>query len=98
MSIMNDQVRRTTLPNGEPAPQPFDRPLNIDIVFWLPILYVSISIGSLVFISSYLSLLRLETSACIDETLNWAIFLVSTITTATLLSCAMTCCLCHEAC
>ena len=47
MTVMNDNVRRVTLPDGRPAPQP-QNPIQIDIVLWFPVLYFSWALGSLI--------------------------------------------------
>ena len=47
MTVMNDNVRRVTLPDGRPAPQP-QNPIQIDIVLWFPVLYFSWALGSFI--------------------------------------------------
>ena len=47
MTVLNDAVRRVTLPDGSPAPEPYEQPIQIDIVSWVPIMYLGEIIGSL---------------------------------------------------
>ena len=47
MTVLNDAVRRVTLPDGRPAPEPYEVPIQIDIVSWVPIMYLGEIIGSL---------------------------------------------------
>ena len=47
MTVLNDAVRRVTLPDGRPAPEPYEHPIQIDIVSWVPIMYLGEIIGSL---------------------------------------------------
>lgn len=47
MTIMNDNVVRLTNADGTPAPRVLEDPGKFDIVLWLPIFYISWSLGSL---------------------------------------------------
>ena len=64
MTVLNDAVRRVTLPDGRPAPEPYEHPIQIDIVLWVPILYVSWSVGSLALMSLIFWMLKLEDQSC----------------------------------
>ena len=46
MTVMHDVVTRVTMPDGSPAPELLEHPGKCDIVFVLPILYVSWTVGS----------------------------------------------------
>lgn len=60
MTVRNDNVRRVTLPDGSPVPQP-QTPCRIDIVLFIPILYLGEIIAS-VFTAAILVWSMLSTS------------------------------------
>ncbi len=97
MTITNDQVRRVTLQDGSPAPEPFEQPLHIDIVMWIPILYISWSIGTLALISIVLFMMNNEEEEYIDYFRGWSIFLFSLVLVQFILSCATTGLICKAA-
>jgi len=97
MSVMNEAVRRLRREDGSPAPEPFESPILIDIVCWAPALYIGTTLGSLIFISCFYSLLDNQSSECIEEMKGWTIFLVVIITMTMLFSCAASGILCFDA-
>ena len=98
MSIMNDQVRRVAVEGGDPVPEPFESPIQIDIVCWFPALYISTSLGALIFIVCFVDMLGLQGEACNEDMRGWGYFLLSLVLVAMILSCTASCMLCFDAC
>ena len=48
MTVKNDNVRRETLPDGRPAPEPHANPCLIDILFYIPAMYLGEILGSII--------------------------------------------------
>ena len=46
MTVRSECVRRVTLPDGRPAPEPFSEPAYFHILVWVPIMYIGEIIGS----------------------------------------------------
>ena len=93
MTVMNDAVRRVTLPNGRPAPEPYEVPIQIDIVSWVPIMYLGEIIGSLtmtafmVFAMDSNLILFGSDRECKDELSVYTYFILCIVLLKTVLSC-----------
>ena len=48
MTVRNDNVRRGTLPDGRPAPEPYAHPCLVDILFCIPAMYLGEIFGSII--------------------------------------------------
>ena len=97
MTVMNDNVRRVTLPDGTPAPEPHvNHPIQIDIVLWLPVLYVSWALGSLALAVFILFVIGGEPSVCSDKLTSWTFTIFGMVLLSTLMSCVASAWLCVE--
>ena len=98
MTVMHDEVRRVRRADGSPAPEPFEEPGKFDIVLWMPILYVSWSLGSLGICCFLLLLESNEDPACADQMLGWVIALTTMVSISTIMAIWVTVWICREAC
>ena len=97
MSVTNDYVRQVRDANGRPAPEPFEAPVLVDIVCWVPALYIGTSLGALIFISCFQNLLSNQSEECISDMRGWGIFLLVLTILGMIFSCTASCILCFDA-
>ena len=97
MSIVNDQVRRVRGEDGNPPPLPYDQPIIVDIVCWVPGLYVGTSMGALIFMAIFVNLLGNQTSECVEYMQGWGVFLLLMVIAGAILSCTASCMILFQA-
>ena len=96
MTIMNDTVRRTIMPDGRPVPLAYE-PGHIDLVLWLPVMYVGYCISSMAIACTMIWLLDLEGTDCKKSLTGWTITLLVLIAITAFTSVWATVMLCRMA-
>ena len=94
--LVNENVKRRTLPNGQPAPQPYPTPIHLDIVAVMLAMYTGWCLSSLVIAAVLTSFLNTTSYSpyfnfdCKDYMGTWTYTILTMVTLSSVISMIIT--------